>query len=533
MQASLFFGGPILTLAGAPVSALLVADGRVQAAGDLDALRERAPEGAQLVDLQGNTLLPAFMDAHSHITALASTLSSVDLTDAQSLEEIAQRVRAYVQERGLPAGRWVTGFGYDQNRLKEHRHPDRALLDAACPDHPLVVTHASGHMGVMNSLALRIAQVDADTADPAGGKIGRGADGAPNGYLEETAFTAHASVVPPPDEAEQLDLLERAQQVYLRNGVTTVQDGLTKTAEWNRLRKLARQDRLLVDTVCYADLKDHRELFLAHRTGGAYRQRLRMGGYKIFLDGSPQGRTAWMSQPYERGEKGYCGYPIYTDAQVLSMVKTALTDEVQLLAHCNGDAAAEQMIACYARALAEHPRTPPLRPVMIHAQLVRPDQLARMGRMGMMASFFVAHTYYWGDVHLENFGQERALDISPVRAAVENQVRYTLHQDTPVLPPDMIDTLWCATNRVTRKGVVLDAAQRVTPAEALAGVTANVAYQYGEQEHKGSLEPGKLADMVILSGNPLATPPDQLKRLRVLATLKEGVCRYRAPDAPL
>ena len=533
MQATLFFGGPILTLAGPPVQALLVAQGRVQAVGGLEELRAGAPEPVQMVDLQGNTLMPAFIDAHSHITALASTLSSVDLTDAQSLEEVARRVRAFVKERALPPGRWVTGFGYDQNRMQEHRHPDRALLDAACPEHPLVVTHASGHMGVMNSLALRIAQIDGDTPDPAGGKIGRDADGTPNGYLEESAFTSRTAMVPPPGEAEQLELLDRAQQVYLRHGVTTVQDGLTKDPQWANLRQLAQQDRLLVDTVCYADLKDHRELYLAHRTGETYRQRLRMGGYKIFLDGSPQGRTAWMSQPYEKGEKGYCGYPIYTDEQVLSMVKTALSDEVQLLAHCNGDAAAEQMITCYERALAEMPKGPSLRPVMIHAQLVRPDQLARMGRMGMMASFFVAHTYYWGDVHLENFGQERALDISPVRAAVENQVRYTFHQDTPVLPPDMLDTLWCATNRVTRKGVVLDAAQRATPAEALAGVTTNAAYQYGELDHKGTLQPGKLADLVILSGDPLTTDPAQLKRLRVLATLKEGVCRYRAQDAPM
>lgn len=170
-----------------------------------------------------------------------------------------------------------------------------------------------------------------------------------------------------------------------------------------------------------------------------------------------------------------------------------------------------------------------LRPVMIHAQTVRRDQLVRMKELGIIPSFFIAHVYHWGEIHRKNLGEERSERISPAREAADLQMPYTFHQDTPVIEPDMLETVWCAVNRKTRSGRTLGAEYAVTPYEALQAVTCYAAFQYFEEDDKGTLSPGKLADMIILSENPLKAEPDEIRRIRVLATLKEGELLYEAP----
>ena len=260
---------------------------------------------------------------------------------------------------------------------------------------------------------------------------------------------------------------------------------------------------------------------------GRYQNRLKLGGYKIFLDGSPQGRTAWMSRPYAE-DPAYCGYGIYSDEEVRGFLAAALLEGAQILAHCNGDAACEQLIRCYESALGETRRPSDIRPVMIHAQLVREDQLARMAKLGMIASFFTAHSWYWGDIHRENFGEERASFISPARAAEDAGVCCTFHQDTPVIPPNMMETVWCAVNRTAQSGRILGPGQRVTVEEALRAVTKNAAYQYFEEDRKGVIRQGMLADLTVLSENPLKTDPARLREIAVCETIREGETLYRA-----
>lgn len=527
----IYYNGNILTLEkGAPAEALLVEGGAVKALGSYDELRLAAGDGARRVDLLGRTLLPAFIDAHSHITSLASTLASVPLEGAKSQEEIAKRIRDYVAAHGVPAGKWVTGFGYDNNLLPGREHPDRRLLDAAAPQNPVVISHASGHMGVMNTQGLRQMGIAASTPDPAGGKIGRELDGEPSGYLEEAAFTATAARMPEPSPEESLRLLEEAQKVYLRHGITTVQDGFTAPAQWELLRQAAEEGRLAVDTIAYADLCGSPGMLHENRDWREYQNHLKLGGYKIFLDGSPQGRTAWMSEPYLGGEPGYRGYPAHENQQVRAYLDTALREGAQLLAHCNGDAAAQQFLDAYAAAREQNPGAPDIRPVMIHAQLLRRDQLPRLRALSMIASFFVAHVWHWGDVHLHNFGPARANLISPAASALREGVTFTFHQDTPVLPPDMLETLWCAVCRRTKDGVLLGESERITPAAALAAVTKNAAYQYFEEGRKGTLRPGKLADMVILDRDPLRVSPEEIRNIRVMETIKEGKTLYRCEE---
>ena len=528
INSALYFGGPILTMEDGPApQAVLVRQGTIAATGDLERLRPLAGKDCPLVDLQGRTLMPAFLDSHSHLTAFANTLRLIPLAEADSPRQILEILRRYLETHSLPPDAWVIAFGYDQNRFPGGAHPTKELLDQVSRDHPVVITHASGHMGVLNSVALEKLGITAQTPDPQGGKIGRvDGSGEPNGYLEETAFTDNTSRIPKPSLQELGAAVEEAQKVYLAAGITTIQDGFTKKPDWELLRSLADQGKLLADVVCYPALETGKDPFAQLPKTTPYDRHLRLGGRKIFLDGSPQGRTAWMTAPYENAPDGSRGYGVHTDQEVLAYARAAYSQGFQLLAHCNGDAAAGQFIAACAAAREEFPQNARLRPVMIHAQLVRPDQLPAMAHLGMVASFFVAHTYYWGDVHLANFGRKRGSRISPAGSAVACGVVETFHQDTPVLPPDMLTTVWCAVNRVTREGVPLAREEAVTPLEALRAVTIHAAWQYGEEDRKGSIAPGKAADLVILDRNPLAVPPHQLREIQVMETIKDGAVLF-------
>lgn len=523
---TLYFGGPILTMEDpVPRQALLEQGGKILAVGSLEELTVLAGDCRQ-IDLQGHCLLPGFIDPHSHFTTLGTALTSCDLTGSASPGEIVDRLRRFLQQHPPADGGWVVGFGYDNNLLPGAAHPTRQLLDQVSYTVPVLISHASGHMGAANSAALAAMGLTAATPDPEGGLYGRTADGQLSGYMEERAFTAAGAAVPPPAAELLVGSLLRGQEIYLQNGITTAQDGMTGQKELALLRLLAERQQLKLDVVGYVDLANFPDLLAQTPAySGGYRHHLRLGGYKIFLDGSPQGRTAWLSAPYLGGDGHYCGYPIHTDEQVRRLVQKSLDDGRQLLCHCNGDAASQQYIEAFQAVLGQ--KSCPTRPVMIHAQTVRDDQLAQMAPLGMIASFFTAHTYYWGDVHLKNLGPARAGHISPAVSAIENGVVYTFHQDTPVLPPDMIDTLWCAVNRTTRAGVVLGPDQKLSTYQALEGITKNAAYQYFEERQKGTLAPGKLADMVILSQDPLQLPGDELRRLQVLATCKEGRWVYQ------
>ena len=527
VRACLYTNGTILTMESPSVAeAVLTVDGRIRQVGTLDDVRRDAPADTKEVDLEHGVLLPAFIDPHSHITAYAQTLSLVQLEGAAGFDEILERIRAFREEKRIKAGDWIIGFGYDHTALKEQAHPSRCILDRAAPDNPVVITHASGHMGVLNTAALQALGITADTADPEGGVIGREEDGTPSGYLEEVAFTSYTARMPQPTLEQLGRQLDAAQRVYLSHGITTIQDGRTQRSEWAMLSSMAQAGRLTADVVVYPDMQESRDLLEEYPDyANGYRQRLRIGGYKIFLDGSPQGRTAWMTQPYHNGEEGYRGYPIHSDDAVEVFVRDVLAENQQLLAHCNGDAAADQFIAAFERVLGGL-RPVKIRPVMIHAQLLRRDQMAAMHMLGMIPSFFPAHIYHWGDVHVRNFGLARASAISPAASALAAGLPFTFHQDTPVLPPDMLAAVGCAVTRTTRAGRVLGAEERITPHEALRAVTINAAYQYFEEDRKGSIREGKLADFVLLDQNPLTVDPEAIRDIRVRRTVKEGTTVY-------
>ncbi len=532
MKRTLYYNGNILTMDNdcPTTQAVLVSDGIIEKTGTFEELYEYSPADTEIFDLNGHTLMPSFIDPHSHITSVARTLELVQLSAVTSFDDIIEEFKKYIQKKKPKPGEWLIGFGYDNNTLKEHRHPTKELLDKISKENPVMITHTSGHMGVLNSAALRECGIISATQAPASGVIGKDENGEPNGYLEETAFISITSKTPAPTLEKQLELLSKAQEIYLSNGITTIQDGMVKEPEFSLLKTAAQKGLLKADVVGYADMKNAAFIYDDNREYHRYNGKFRLGGYKIFLDGSPQGKTAWLSQPYENSD-GYKGYPVYSDDELTDFIDKAIKTDTQLLAHCNGDAACQQYIDCTLKACKINKVSRPLtyfnRPVMIHAQLLRRDQLSSVRELGITPSFFVAHTYYWGDIHIENLGKERADEISPAKSASKNGIIYTFHQDSPVIMPDMLQTVWCAVNRKTKSGVTLGENERVSVWEALKAVTVNAAYQYGEEYKKGTITPSKCADLIILDKNPLTVPKDEIKDIKVLMTIKDGKCVYK------
>lgn len=529
----IYYNGDILTMEDTRTEpeAVLISDGIIAFTGSLKEA-VRAAHQPEMTDLNGKTLMPAFIDGHSHISLVAQFSQFADLSGCESFADIKRRLTAFQKEKKIGDGGAVIGVGYDHNFLDEKKHPDKNVLDEVSDQIPVFVLHASGHMGVGNTVLLKEAGIDASTPDMEGSRFGRiPGSMEPDGYAEETKalnlLLARVYAKIPRDPKAQI---EKAQELYLSHGITTIQDGAASGQDVEALFEAAKEGLLKADVVSYVLVGEKPEKLEQEYAGlkKAYWNHMKLGGRKVILDGSPQGKTAWLSKPYA-GEEEYRGYPAMEQEKVQTYIRNAIESGVQILAHCNGDAASQQWIDSFQKVMEQCgvSKEDDLRPVMIHCQTVRKDQLLRMKTIGMIPSMFVDHVYYWGDIHLRNLGEERAEAISPAKSAFEQGLCVNFHQDSPVVPPDMLHTVWCAVNRLTREGKVLGEEERVNVCEALKAVTINGAYAYFEEDKKGSIAEGKLADLVILDRNPLKTPVSELKDIKVTETLKEGETVYR------
>ena len=502
----LYYNGQIITMNGCKiVNGVVVDNGKIEIVGNFNDVDKIPNDAINKIDLKGMTMMPAFMDAHSHLTGVAKSLTLVDLNYTTSHEEVISRIQQFIEDRKFGDTEWVVGFGYDHNDYEGKKQLTATLLDEF--KNPIMLTHKSGHVGVFNSKAMELLHIT----------------NADNGYLEEQAFLDAAAGVPEASFEELQASLREAEKIYLKNGITTVQDGFSGLNDV----KLLAETPLDVDVVSYINYKE-KDIILGKyaKYFKNYVGNFKIGGYKVILDGSPQARTAWLSKPYS-GEQTYRGVPYYTDERLGEIVKNVVSEGSQILAHCNGDQASEQFLIAYYHAIKELEVNPTMRPVMIHAQTVRDDQIKRMAQLDMIPSFFVSHIKHFGDIHMGNLGRTRANKISPVRTALEYGLPFTLHQDSPVLQPNMIELIDSAVNRVTKSGQHLGTFEKVEAYEALEGITTNVAYQYFEEKTKGSIEEGKNADFVILSDNIYFTPKDKIGDIKVLATIKNGKVLYK------
>ena len=456
-----------------------------------------------------------------------ANVSSPPVGPAENMAGLVSELKRYMSSKSLKEGEWVVGMGYDDSLLAEKRHPTRDDLDQVSSTHPVLLIHVSGHFVSVNSKALEIAGIDENTPNPPGGLIRRlGNSQKPNGVLEETAsYGVQRFIGASGDSIQQMynGVLD-----YAKYGITTAQDGAASKDVIKQLRTASAAKPFPIDIVAYQRV-DQNYIGDASPSTIAlddYTNGFRVGGVKIILDGSPQGKTAFMTEPYkippDGAAAGYRGYPSMPAESVDGLFAKFIRAEIPILVHANGDAAADLFINALDQSIdAENP--PDHRTVMIHAQTVREDQLDLMAKMKVIPSFFSAHTFFWGDWHRDSvFGTERASRISPTATSLEKGIIFTLHNDAPIVPPNMIRLLWATTNRTTRSGQVLGAEQKISTLDAIKAITVNAAYQYFEEDIKGTIEVGKQADFVILSENPLTISSTDLLDVTVERTIARG-----------
>lgn len=539
---TLYYNGTIITVNDAQpqAEALLVENGRIAAVGTFDEVQQLADAQTEKVDLQGKIMLPGFIDGHGHIANLSAGLPKLfppPMGTIDSKEKLFSELKKLVAENAVLESGWLVASGYDNAFFENNVHPTREELDEISTDIPMLIAHASGHIGVANSKAFEVVGWTKDTPSPAGGVIKKNpVTGELDGMLEEKPIQimAYDYALKNLSTAFQAKIFADTQKYYASQGVTTAQEGAVFTQEMMDVILYCRDhDMMLVDIGAYPLQGYVTSLILDNSPEQTYNKHLKIAGAKVVADGSPQAKTAWLTEPYyvrpDNTEEGYCGYPVYTDEQMLAFCKEALEHDWQMLVHCNGDAAGDQFIRCYCQALKDTGNQTALRPVMIHAQTVREDQLDAMKELGIMPSFFHDHVFYWGDWHYESvLGPERGSRISPLASAVKRGMPFTLHNDMPITPITPIFNIHNAVNRVTRNGRVLGPEYCIDVMEAIRALTIYGAYQYFDEDIKGSLEVGKLADLVILDKNPLTVPKETIKDIKVLETIKEGVTIYRA-----
>jgi len=533
----IFVGNNIITMDESTVEAVAVVGDRISATGSRDEILAMRSQSTRIVELGEHALLPGFIDAHGHFVYVGLLADSVNLSSPPvgpvgNIDDIVSSLRDQIADQDIPAGDWVFGYGYDDSLIAENRHPDREDLDRVSTEHPIVITHVSGHLATGNSAALLAAGVNSDSEDPEGGVIRRqpGTE-IPNGVMEETAMNFYPSVTSGMSSQRKQELLRTALDIHAGYGLTTVQDGGASPMIIEMMQSEAERKPLSIDVVSFPWINSLDDATLSNIVHSQdYINGFRIGGVKFGLDGSPQGRTAWLTIPYNEGPPGesedYVAYATYDADSYNARMKRLLARGVPVLAHANGDAAIDMMIDGVAAAV-EGGEITDHRSVVIHGQLMRPDQLDRVKELGIVPSYYAAHPYFWGDWHRLSFGDERASFISPLRATLDRGIPFTIHNDSPIVPPDIMRLIWIAVNRKTRSGYVLGPDQRLTVLEALYAVTQGAAYQYFEENEKGSITPGKRADLVILGVNPLKVEPDAIKDIPVLETIARGQTVYR------
>jgi predicted amidohydrolase YtcJ len=539
----IYVGGDIVTINDRQPSAeaLAVKGGKILAVG-ARADVEKAHKGAstQVVDLGGKTLMPSFIDAHSHYINALSVASQAKLYappagPGKDVESIVAELKKFAADRKIAKGEMIMAYGYDDTVMPNGRLLNRDDLDKAFPENPVRVDHVSMHGAVLNSLALKHYGIDAKTKTPAGGVIvRRPGTKEPYGLIMETAFLPVFEKTPPLTPEQEIEGTKAAHRMYAEAGITTAHEGATHLAQLQTIKRAAAAGAHSIDVVAYPFITDVEKILAEFPVAdwGKYNQRFKIGGVKITIDGSPQGRTAAFTTPYltggPGGEKNWKGELAAPQEIINRALKNVYGLGVPVTFHVNGDAAIDSLIKAHEFAAADD-LTKDRNVTAIHAQFTRKDQIPLYVKYKIRPSFYTLHTYYFAEAHIKNRGMAQAMYISPMRDAIDAGLRPTNHTDAVVAPLDQMFMLWSAVNRISRAGAEIGPDQRVTPLEGLKAMTIWAAEQYGEQASKGSLEVGKLADLVILDKNPLAVDTMAIKDIRVVETIKEGKTIHRAP----
>ncbi|PIE68587.1 MAG: amidohydrolase [Deltaproteobacteria bacterium] len=533
----IFINGTIITMdKNFSLKKALGLNGRyIYATGEKEELLAHCKKNTQIIDLQGRTVLPGFIDPHSHFmrTGLYDTfvvnLASPPVGKITTIDEIINKLRE--SAKNVPENSWIFGYMYDDTLLKEQRHPTAKDLDRSSFQHPIFIRHVSGHLAALNTRALDILHINRDTSSPLGGRICKDDSGNPTGLLQgEPAMHIAEERLPQWTSKHWLKGVERASSIYAAKGVTTAQEGDAYPGDYELLLRANAKNLLKPRIQIFPNWNFPEELkkYPSSRRGTALTEdyMLSLGAVKLYQDGSIQGYSGYLSQPYYKylpgTETGSTGEPRHPPEIFDNILEEAQKQGWQIAVHANGDQAIEEVINGLEKAQKKSPREDN-RHIIIHCQTVREDQMDRMQQLGIIPSFFATHIYFWGDRHKQIFlGPERAERISPCKSAVDRGMIFTCHNDTYITPIDPLLSVWTAVTRQTYGGNCLGGELKIPIEDALRSVTSHAAYQCGEEAIKGSLEAGKLADLVILEENPLDISPEKIKDIAISETIRGG-----------
>jgi len=536
----IYTGGDILSMVeGQPApEALAVRNGRIAAVGTrAEVMKLRGP-ATKVVELGKRALLPGFVDPHSHFLAAVvvadwANVSLPPVGPVTSIPDILAVLAKQAARQKAKPGDWIVGYGYDSIGLAEKRDVNRRDLDAAFPGNPVMLLHVSGHGAVFDSKALELLGVGPETPTPPGGIIVREPGSKePAGLVMENAFLPLEPKLPMPSPAVLAESLEPAQRSYFSQGYTVATEGATPLGAIPALRAAARQGLLVIDVIALPELHSGPKMAGKPELAlGVNVDHVKIAGLKAIVDGSPQGGTGYYTKPYlvpgPEGQSPWRGQPSVTPEELSTALRTARAGGGQLFAHANGDASIDMVIQAQddvGLTAKDDART-----VVVHSQFARPDQLDAYVRLGMVPSFFTNHTFYWGDDYPRLVGVERGQAISPAASAAARGIRFTNHTDFLVTPLDSMFTVWSAVNRLSKSGKAIGPGERISTLQALRAITADAAYQYREEKERGTLEAGKVADLVLLSANPLKVDPARLRDVKVVETVKGGRTVYTRP----
>ncbi len=538
-QQIIYFGGDIITMDGDTpqyAEAVVQREGKIIFVGKKSDA-EKQFSSAKKHDLQGKTMLPGFIDPHGHFMSAILMVTQVNVASPPmgTITDIASMIKKlqdFKEEKGIKDGEWIVGWGYDQDLLAEKRHITKLDLDKAFPNNKVLVIHISMHGAVLNSKALEWAGVDKNSKTPDGGVIARLPGGnEPAGLLMEMAYMPVFDKLPQPSEDEMMDLMKAAQVQYVSNGYTHAVEGFTHIKDMNTLKRAAKEGRFFIDIASLPGFTEmDKWLNNPEYPFGEYNNRLKFQGGKFTLDGSPQGLTAYMAEPYKvsgpNGEKNWVGNTSIPRKELAKLAKTMVDNNVQIMFHANGSGAIEDAI--YAIENAGIKAGDNKRPVIIHSQFQKLEHLIKYVEIGITPTYFTNHTFYWGDVHIRNVGEKKASFISPIKAANDLGLVTSNHTDFNVTLLDPFFVMWTSMKRETRSGKILGADQVIDAYAALQQITTGSAYQFFEENRKGKIKKGMLADFVILDKNPLKlSNVDEVKEVKVVETIKEGKSVYK------
>jgi len=531
--------GTVITVdaSDSTAEAVAVHDGKIVRVGADRDMQPLIGVNTRVMDLDGHTVVPGFIDSHTHNAHLAEFRYSFKLLNLAAelnptIPEVLDKIRANAEE--APAGEWIGGKYFDPKGLREGRWPTREELDANSLGHPLMISIRGGHACVANSRALELAGITRDTPDPEGGVIERDpVTGEPSGVLRDVLSIRTA---PPAAALQEIkDALVAISHEYIRTGVTSTGDaGATDRPEpYRAYQEAVAEGRLKTRTYLMIREGYYRQHDLGLRTGFG-NDRLRLGPVKLYTDGSIQCYTCAFSEPYVTGNtRGLEGLR-YPQERLNEIVAGAHRLGYQVAIHAQGDYGITVAVNAIEYAMKKYPRSDP-RHRIEHALCPTMEDLRRMKDLGIIANFYLFHPWFWGDQHIRNFiGPRRAHAMVPAKTAMRMGIVACAHSDCPVCmpndpvwPANPLWGMWCGVNRKTRSGVDIGPHERLTPLEALRAYTINGAYASFEEDIKGSIEAGKLADMVVLSDNPLTVDPWRIRDIEVLKTVIAGEVVYQ------